>query len=238
VNAVFRVSDRKPELWNLVTGEKILLPEYKIIDERTHISLNFNAYDSWLVVFPVVNSVDAKKATINFAKPKIISEISGKWQVKFNKDWLYPIEGLREEEKNGMFEFKELIDWSKHSLQAIKHYSGTAEYTNTFELTKDIINGDKLYVDLGSVSVTARIVLNGKDLGVVWRKPFQVDISEAVKSGKNELKVEVVNLWPNRLIGDDNLPQNERKTFTNIQVHKATTTLFSSGLIGPVTIQK
>jgi hypothetical protein len=238
VNAVFRVSGRKPELWNLVTGEKILLPEYKIIEERTHIPMRFNAYDSWLVVFPVVNSADAKKVDANFKEPKTISVIGSNWLVKFDKEWLYHVEGLRDEEKNGLFEFSELVDWSKHPLKAIKYYSGTAEYTNTFELSNETKNSEKLYIDLGNVSVTARIVLNGKDLGVVWRKPFRVEISEAIKVGKNELKVEVVNLWPNRLIGDENLPENERKTFTNMRAYKANSPLFPSGLIGPVTIQQ
>jgi hypothetical protein len=238
VNAVFRISGRKPELWNIVTGEKILLPEYKIIEERTHIPIRFNAYDSWLVVFPVVNSVDARKAAVNFTEPKTISVIGSNWLVKFDKEWLYHVEGLRDEEKNGLFEFSELVDWSKHPLKAIKYYSGTAEYTNTFELSNETKNGEKLYIDLGNVSVTARIVLNGKDLGVVWRKPFRVEISDAIKTGKNELKVEVVNLWPNRLIGDENLPENERKTFTNMRAYKANSPLFPSGLIGPVTIQQ
>ncbi len=238
INAIFRVAGRKPELWNLTTGEKILLPEYKVIEERTHIPMRFNAYDSWLVVFPVVNSADAKKVYANFSEPKTIAKVGGSWLVKFDKEWLYPKEELSNDVKNGMFEFSELVDWSKHPLRAIKYYSGTAEYTKTFQFSNEAKNGEKLYIDLGDVSVSARIVLNGNDLGVVWRKPFRVEISDAIKVGKNELKVEVVNLWPNRLIGDENLPENERQSFTNMRVHKATSALFPSGLLGPVTIQK
>jgi hypothetical protein len=157
--------------------------------------------------------------------------------VKFDKEWLYPETTLDDDAKNGLFKFSELIDWSKSPVQAIRHYSGTAVYNNTFELAADAINGKALYLNLGGVSVSAKITVNGQDLGVVWRKPFQVDISKAVKPGKNELNIEVVNLWPNRLIGDENLPENERKTFTNMRVHKANSKLFQSGLLGPVTIQ-
>jgi hypothetical protein len=82
------------------------------------------------------------------------------------------------------------------------------------------------------------VILNGVDLGVVWRKPFRVDISKALKNGNNDLRIEVVNLWPNRLIGDKKLPENQQKTRTNMRVHEATSELFPSGLLGPVTIQK
>jgi hypothetical protein len=237
VNAVFRVKGRKPELWNPVTGVKKVLPEFKVIKGQTHIPLKFNPYDSWFIVFPKKISSDAIAVNSNFDQLNIISEVKGTWTVKFDKEWLYPKTTLDDDAKNGIFKFSELIDWSKSPVKAIRHYSGTAVYNNTFELAADAINGKALYLNLGDVSVSAKITVNGQDLGVVWRKPFQVDISKAVKPGKNELNIEVVNLWPNRLIGDENLPENERKTFTNMRVHKANSKLFQSGLLGPVTIQ-
>ena len=94
-----------------------------------------------------------------------------------------------------------------------------------------------LYLDLGQLGISAKVILNGQELGVVWRKPFRVDITKAVKKGINELRIEVVNLWPNRLIGDAKLPEEQQKTRTNMRVHKATTPLFTSGLMGQVTIQ-
>jgi len=77
------------------------------------------------------------------------------------------------------------------------------------------------------------VKLNGKDLGVVWCAPWRVEITGAVKPGDNALEIEVVNLWPNRLIGDGKLPVEQRRTRTNIVAPSAPLT---SGLLGPVMI--
>jgi len=77
--------------------------------------------------------------------------------------------------------------------------------------------------------------LNGADLGVVWRPPFRVAVTKAVKPGENELEIEVVNSWRNRLIGDRELPEDKRLTRTNISVTK-NWELEPSGLLGPVTL--
>jgi hypothetical protein len=58
-----------------------------------------------------------------------------------------------------------------------------------------------------------------------------------VKETGNVLEIEVINLWPNRLIGDAALPAGQRLTHTNI-VFKSDAPLLPSGLLGPVTIHK
>ena len=97
--------------------------------------------------------------------------------------------------------------------------------------------GQKLWLDLGEVHEEAVVKLNGRDLGVVWTKPARVDISAAARAGENDLEVTVVNLWPNRLIGDAGLPPEKRFTETNIRKFVATTPLLPSGLIGPVWLE-
>jgi len=87
--------------------------------------------------------------------------------------------------------------------------------------------------------VVARIKLNGKDLGVVWCHPWRLAVSSALKKGKNELEIEVVNLWPNRLIGDGQAPPERRLTRTNVPHYYGLdpkTSLRPSGLLGPVRI--
>ena len=79
--------------------------------------------------------------------------------------------------------------------------------------------------------------LNGKDLGIVWQKPFQVSIAGAAKAGANDLEVEVTNFWPNRLIGDQLLPPEKRYTQTNIRKFRADSPLMPSGLLGPVEVR-
>jgi hypothetical protein len=87
------------------------------------------------------------------------------------------------------------------------------------------------------VKESARVKLNGKDLGVVWCHPWRVEISKAVKPGENQLEIEVVNLWPNRLIGDSGLPEAQRRTRTNMPLN-AKGKLLPSGLLGPVIVMK
>ncbi|NLH43823.1 MAG: hypothetical protein GX448_18440, partial [Planctomycetes bacterium] len=76
--------------------------------------------------------------------------------------------------------------------------------------------------------------LNGKDLGVLWKAPFQVEITNAVKPGENTLEITVANLWPNRLIGDQSLPPEERTTWTTWNPYTKDSPLLESGLLGPV----
>jgi len=162
-------------------------------------------------------SVDAFESRIN---------IDGLWNVKFADCW-------------GKFAdtvFEKLSSWTESGEEFIKYFSGTAEYKNTFVLTSIQIKNKKLYLDLGNVQELAEVILNGKNIGVSWMPPFIVDITDMVKTGNNELCVRVTNLWPNRLIGDQNLPEDKRKTKTNIQKFKKDDPLRVSGLLGPVKI--
>ena len=96
-----------------------------------------------------------------------------------------------------------LIDWKDHANDGIKYYSGTAKYTKKFDLPAEISLKDKpIYLDLGDVKDMAEVRLNGLNLGVLWCKPFRVNISQALKSGSNILEIKVVNRWSNRLLGD------------------------------------
>jgi len=95
-------------------------------------------------------------------------------------------------------------------------------------------------LDLGNVQEMASVKINGKQMQVMWSAPFQFDITPFVKSGPNDLEVEVVNMWPNRLIGDSKLPENLRLTKTNINkfnVPDSESFLRESGLLGPVKIK-
>lgn len=123
--------------------------------------------------------------------------IEGEWQVTFP------------DLKNGeqTFVFPKLMDWTKHEFEGVKYYSGTAVYKKTFKISgKQLIPGYKAILDLGEVREIARVILNGKDLGVIWKNPHTFDITSAIKAGKNELRIEVTNQWTNRLIGDENFP--------------------------------
>lgn len=132
-------------------------------------------------------------------------EVKGPWQVSFPPNLGAPAEVT----------FDRLMSWTESSEAGVKYFSGTATYTKEIEIPADLARKDvELYLDLGEVKDIAQVFLNGKDLGVLWKPPFRVDITKAAQSGQNKLEVKVTNMWPNRLIGDENLPPDRKWTST------------------------
>lgn len=157
--------------------------------------------------------------------------IKGPWQVEFPP--FTP--GERETVKTS---FETLTSWSDSTVEWIRHFSGTATYSRTFTLPEGILARNRvLTLDLGRVKNLAEVTLNGKPLGILWKEPFCVDITDALVEGKNELIIKITNLWANRLIGDQKLPEKERTTWISNQQLKATDPLLPSGLLGPVTLR-
>ena len=176
-------------------------------------------------------------------------EVSGPWQVRFAPNRGAPAEVT----------FGKLISWSDSDEPGVKYFSGEATYSKTLAVPRAMLaKGKKLYLDLGKVAVMARVKLNGRDLGALWKPPFCADITSMAKPGDNRLEVQVVNLWPNRMIGDEQLPEDSdrnpngtlkawpqwllegkpsptgRYTFTSWRLWKKKDALLESGLIGPV----
>ncbi len=128
-----------------------------------------------------------------------------------------------------------LSDQPGRPEEGIRYYSGAATYRKSFDLPEKV-TGRHLFLDLGVVNYVAAVRVNGKDVGVVWTAPWRVEITHVVKPHDNSLEIDVVNLWMNRLIGDAKLPPEKRFTKTNV-VPDPDWQLFSSGLLGPVTLQ-
>ena len=239
VKVTFRQKGRQPELWDPVSGLKRDLPQYSISEGRTTVELEFEGHGSMFIVF----AKPAKKIRgRNFATYKAVQEVKGPWTVEFDKEWLYPVDGLEGKELDGVFVFDELVDWSARPEYAVKHYSGAANYATEFTFDKDVVSGKSYAIDLGKVSVAAKVRLNGVDLGVAWCQPWRVDVGKALKKGNNKLEIEVANLWPNRLIGDGKMDEEKRRTRTNISHYYRKPRsggehqLLPSGLVGPVWI--
>jgi hypothetical protein len=225
---VFRVSNRQPELWNPVTGNIYNARAFRQSDGRTEIPLSFAPYGSLFVVFrkPISGTAQGQ-ATANSPDYKVFQEIQGPWDVYFDSNRGGP----------GKVRFDQLISWTQRPEESVRSYSGKATYTTTFYLTGPKKDSRQYVLDLGEVLDTgiARVRLNGKDLGVVWTKPFRADVTSMVQNGENTLAVEVINSWRNRLVADRDLPQDKRYTQTNIRV-LPNWKLNKSGLLGPVQI--
>lgn len=170
---------------------------------------------------------NGKEKTIYVAPSVCLSMDATSWNVSFSKKMGGP----------GDVEFEQLISWPEAKDIGIKYYSGTASYRNTFQIGGELGKEHRLFLDLGELYNIAEIIINGKSAGTCWMKPFRKDISEYVRFGANRIEIKVTNLWPNRLIGDQYLPEEERYTETNISKYTKTSPLLPSGLLGPVQLK-
>lgn len=226
----FRVAGRQPELWHPVTGERRTLTEFEVQDGRTAVPLRFAPQESYFLVFRQPARRGAGKAA-NFASVESAQELSGPWQVQFGNAWSDPTNVT----------FERLEDWTQRPERDLRHYSGIGTYRKTFEVPAGsslLTRGARTFLDLGTVRHLARVRLNGRDLGVAWCAPWRVEATGALRPGRNELEIEVANLWINRLIGDAALPEAQRRTWTSVNPYAADAPLVSSGLLGPVRLQR
>lgn len=248
-----RDGDGQPEIWNIDDGSIEEIKDYRRDGKRLITDLALEPYAGRFIVI----RRDDQKVAYNGQHSELVkavyhnqgTELSGPWQVGFDPKWGGP-ESVT---------FNQLQDWSKHKNPDIKYYSGTAKYQKTFTVSaQDISANQPLYIDLGEVQQIAEVSINGKKLATLWKPPYAVNITNAVKAGKNQLKVKITNTWVNRLIGDQDLPdtsgyqmtgdtvpwlnanqkppQSERFTFTGYNFFDKDNkkVLQSSGLLGPV----
>jgi hypothetical protein len=231
--AAFRVSGKAPELWNPLTGESRRAQAWEERDGQTVVPLKFGPNDSLFIVFrKSAKAPSAKTAGRNWDEFSTVAEVGGPWKVSFQ-----PGRGAPDK-----LTFDKLVDWSKHDDAGVKFFSGVATYRKTFSYQPGQSSVAKsqspIFLDLGRVEVMARVKLNGKEVGIVWKPPFRVDITKALQPGENQLEIEVANLWPNRLIGDAGLPSEQRVAWTTWSPFTKDTPLLESGLLGPVTLLK
>lgn len=225
----FRTSGARPELWDPLRGTRRDLPEYEKRGGRTSVPLRFERHQSFFVVFRRQSPKNTLAAPggRNFPPLGQLAEIRGPWDVTFDTTLGGPDHAL----------FPTLEDWTQRSEPGIKYYSGIATYRNTFDFPDEARRpGRPILLDLGEVRNMARVRLNDHDLGVVWCAPWRVDITDAVKAGGNRLEIDIANLWPNRLIGDQTQPPEKRVTWTTWNPYRADSPLLPSGLLGPVSI--
>jgi hypothetical protein len=178
--------------------------------------------------------------------------VAGPWEVSFQAGRGAPAQAV----------FDKLISWPDHPEAGIRYFSGTATYRRTLDIPAGLLGqGKEVHLDLGRVQVIAEVRLNGRNLGILWQAPYRVDLTSAARAGNNALEIEVTNLWPNRLIGDEQLPEDiewaglplkcwpdwllngsprpvrERATFTTWHHWRKDSQLLPSGLLGPVMLR-
>jgi hypothetical protein len=216
----FRDAREVAEYWDPVSKRKLSLTHVNGRIEQ----LTLAPFQSAFIVFR--DKPTAKlKSYAAFQRRTPPQAITGSWQVAFDPAWGGP----------SSVTFNALSDWSTHSDPGIRYYSGTATYTRKLRI--DELPGDRpLLLDLGTVRDMAIIHLNGKRVGEVWTAPWEIDISDHARRGDNTLRIDVINGWANRIIGDLRHPDQPRLTTTVIDQVSAETPLAPAGLLGPVTL--
>lgn len=226
LNCRFRVSDRQPEYWFPDTGKTVPGSGVRA-NGRTELPLRLDPAGSVFVVFRKQAGTHTA-GSHRFLESEVVQTVEGSWTVHFEPVWGGP----------EAYHMPKLYSWTDSSDNGVKHYSGTATYKKEIVLSRKLLkSGGVLFLDLGKVKEIASIRLNGKELGVLWKPPFRVEIPAGTKPGKSLLEIEITNLWPNRLIGDAGLPEKERLAKVNWNPYQPEMPLLESGLIGPVTLQ-
>jgi hypothetical protein len=226
IHPTFRIQDELPELWDATTGIIRPLPQFTKDGEAIEVPIELEAYESAFIVFRKAKS--EKKSALNY--PPLISseEITTPWTVNFDTLMGGPAAPVI---------FNKLTDWSQSNDPQIKYYSGTAVYHNTFSLAK-LTKGEHIQLNTGKVIAIAKVKVNGKYVGGLWTPPYSLDITDAIKEGKNEIEISVVNTWVNRLIGDSFLSEDKRKTWSIMKDYDQKSKLVPAGLLGPVMIER
>lgn len=224
---VFRVKDMQPELWNPVTGKNRLLPAFQQKEKTTIVPVMMDRGESFFIVFrkpgkPVASSVEA-----NFPVPTLLYSVTAPWKIHFESKIKQP-EPIKS---------NQLINLSDSPDEKIKYFSGKATYSTTIQGINST-KGETILLNLGNVNAMAKVKVNGQYAGGTWTYPYKVDVTKQIRKGKNQIEIEVVNTWVNRIIGDMNLPENKRNINILFNPYQANSHLPESGLIGPVTLEK
>ena len=115
-------------------------------------------------------------------------EVTGTWKLTFdNGGPLLP----------GPVEMASPTPWTSLGDPSMEEFSGTATYSVTFDWAP--AGGDDVLLQLGKVCESARVRLNGEEVGVLWSIPFEARVGDLLREGENTLEIEVANLMANRI---------------------------------------
>lgn len=237
-------------------GENValtLLPESSDTaapDYELHVSNAGLELRTWTSGAFEAETSDGTKHTIKASGAQTLP-LTGPWSVSFPPKLGAPAN----------IKLDHLISWPDSSDPGVKYFSGSATYEMKLDAPRPLFRPNRaVYLDLGTVKNFAEVWLNGTRLGILWKPPFRLDITGHVHVGQNTLRVSVTNLWPNRIIGDEQFPPDvewngdvikswpawltegkprpasPRVTFTTWRVFQKDSPLYPAGLIGPAAL--
>ena len=220
-DAAFRVTGREPELWDAESGTRRPL-SYRVENGRTIIPLTLDGSGSALIVFRKPTAEQAR--TVTPPAERTLATIDGDWSVSFQPDRGAPTGAVS----------MPAGSWTDSEDAGIRYFSGVATYAKTIRVPR-AMPGSRTILSLGEVNDLAEVWVNGKLVRTVWRAPYRMDVTDAIKRGSNRIKVKVANRWVNRLIGDAQ-PGAAKVGWIVAPAYSAKAPLLPSGLMGPVTL--
>lgn len=223
MDVAFRVTGKQPELWDPVTGVIRKLPAFRQEEKTTVVPMRLDKNECVFVVFREKGEPSATTLEANYPAPLRTQEATGEWNVTFESAFKTP----------SPVRMATLDNLSDNANDSIRYFSGTATYTTSVNLDR-AGRGEHMLMAFDNVGTMAKVYINGKYAGGVWTAPYRLDVTDFVKDGRNDVKVEVVNTWVNRIVGDMNLPESERETYLFVNHLNAKTPLPPSGIIGKV----
>lgn len=220
---IFRSAYRQAQLWNPVDGRRYAVPALPMNDGTVALPLELAPREACFVVLADVPS-DTLPAARWLCRERV-AEVDGPWQVYFDPDKGGP----------GEVVFHRLTDWTTHADARIRYYSGTALYRGQLAVQRRNAR-ERVCLRFSSLGAVARVVVNGREAGIVWCSPWEVDLTPFVHDGDNVLELYVANSLMNRMIGDALRPADERITYAWPEIVTPTDTLVASGIAGPVSL--
>ena len=198
---------KAPEFWYPQTGQTAPAA-YRIAEGRTTVPLHLDPYEAVFVVFA---GRPPRRRVVCQLTGDAAGGVDGAWDVSFQPNRGAP----------ASVTFERLSSWSENADTGVKYFSGTATYIKTISAPAEWFQpGARLWLDLGDVKNLAEVTVNGNPFGIVWKTPFRVDVTDALRPGANQVEVKVTNLWVNRLIGDQQ-PGAKKYTYTTQPFYRA-----------------
>ena len=224
LDATFRIEGKEAEFWHADTG--VIEPaSFQISGGKTTVPLRLEPWGTVFVVFR--HPAHGASRVLPEPVEHPIATIEGPWDVSFQPNRGAPAHAA----------FDKLTAWNENADDGVKYFSGTGTYVKTIQAPKDWFKkGTRIWLDLGDVRNLAEVSANGKQVAIVWKAPYRVDLTGVLKPGDNELRIGVVNAWVNRMIGDRQPSAATKIAFSSPAFYKADSPLLPSGLLGPVQI--
>jgi (4-O-methyl)-D-glucuronate---lignin esterase len=231
-DARFRVAGREAELWHPDTGA-IEPAGYAIDGDRTTVPLRLAERESVFVVFRHPTATPTR--TLPHATATLVATVDGPWEVTFPAKSGAPAKIV----------LPQLASLATHADNGVKYFSGTATYAKTMSVPKEWLrSGAATRLNLGRVGDLAEVSVNGRPLGLLWKAPYEIDVSGALIPGENRIEIKVTNEWTNRIAGDRTVPAEQKILSPEASAaggrggrgFGGPAPLPESGLLGPVTV--